>query len=377
MSQIVLYGLGLLLLLAPARAGGAPAAPRPASGNGMTSAAQALLARPVDAPAFTEGLALLQSRSEPAHARRMVLEKMHGARRGLDSRQARALLDAATALARDGAESPTLAAQAIDTMASLNLLLLERGELTPAQTRQEAPFLMTVAGDAGRAREMRGRALRALADLKAGEAVPLLRRLLADPAADGQPEVTRNGSLALARLSPETALEPLTALMRRTADRSVFGSAAFAVGQLRTADAMAALAGLQDRFPDSDSCAAALAELEAPILAVLANPADPRLEAAIRASANLWKQGQRERLVPLLHGLLATAPAAARAAAVERLLGAAGALDPAAENRELRAILAQIAGQPELGVQTGQIRRRLAAKPLEPTGQTIPAPPLR
>lgn len=376
---------GLLLLCVPAAAVNTYSAPLPSalsSKNSVTSPStplsaevQDFLAHPVDKNAFARGLFLIKNRNDSDRSRKLALDKMHGARKLMDAGQLRALRDETTALAKDPQAPPSLSAQAIGVMASANLLLLERGAISLEESKQEAPFLMNVVQDPGRDLEVRGRAIRALSDLKITEAIPVLQQLLSNPANHNHPEVARAGCIALGRLSPDKALPVITNLMSQTREQSVFGSGAFALGQMKTAKAMAALVKLKGRFPSSGSCDAALAEMEDVILAELKTPGAPELSSAILATSQLWKKSQRERYVPLLHGLLKTAPPALRAQVVEQLLTAASALDFAEESRECTVILGLIANQPDLNRYAERIRQRLTARPLAPTGKTIPVPP--
>lgn len=341
----------------------------------LSTEAQDFLARPVDRNAFAKGLSLIKNRNDSALSRRLGLDKMHGARRAMDAAQLRAFRDEAAAVAQNPQEPPDLSAQAISAMASANLLLLERGAISPEEARRDAPFLMKVAQDRGKDHRVRGRAVRALSDLRIAEAAPILQQILSDPANFDNPEIARNGCIALARLNPEKAQPLICNIMSQTREQAIFGSGAFALGQLKTPDAVAALVRLQGRFPDSGSCAGALSEMGEVILAVLKNPGAPQLIPAIQATRHLWKKSQREQFIPLLHKLLRTAPPAARAQAVERLLDATSAFDFAKENQELEAILGLITDQPDLDAYARRIRQRLSARPLVPTGQTIPVPP--
>lgn len=340
----------------------------------ISTEARDFLERPWDVNSLEQGVQFVKDRKKSVSERQLILDRIRGSRRKMDANQLRRFRSEVASLAKDPQEDPALAAQAIGAMTSLNLLMAEKGEITLAQAKQDAPFLIDVAKDPKRDRDMRGRAIRALTDLKVTEAVPVLQGMLADPSNDNIPEVARNGSIALARLNPENALLPIVRVMSHTSDRSVFGSAAFALGQLRTPESMAALVKLKDRFPDSDSCQTALGGMDEVIFAVLKNPQDPNLVEAIRAAGGLWNKSQRERAVPLLRALLRLAPPAARAESTDQLIKMAEMLDFQSGNRELEAILALINDQTVLTGYADRIRQRLEAKPLVIMDQGIPVP---
>ena len=163
-------------------------------------------------------------------------------------------------------------------------------------------------------------------------------------------------------------------MLSRTEDPSIFGTAAFSLGQIKTVESMVNLVKNSDRFPDSASCDAALVDMEDTILDVLKNPQDENLIHAIYATRHLWREGQRERYVPQLRMLLSTAPILARKAALDRLLEVVSTLKLDDEKRELEPILIEIVNQPELKQYTERIRKRMLAVELEPTYSTIPHP---
>ncbi len=138
-----------------------------------------------------------------------------------------------------------------------------------------------------------------------------------------RPEIARCACLALQQVDGLSAVTPIKGILNTTQDASIFGTAAFTLGQIGAPESMAALVETDSRFTTSGSCDAVLVDMEDVILATLNDPNQPNLIPAISATQHLWRDGQRERYVPLLRTLLATAPLAARKAALERLIEAA------------------------------------------------------
>src|SRR5205814_671207 len=116
----------------------------------------------------------------------------------------------------------------------------------------------------------------------------------------------------------------------------VFGTAAFALGQLKKSECMAVLVENLSLFPNSGSCDAALVEMEALICGALRDPLDEHLSAAIKAARYLWREGQSDSYVPLLRNLLSATSLGTRRAAAERLLERASSLNFESEKGELR-----------------------------------------
>lgn len=278
----------------------------------------------------------------------------------------RELLTGAVKLAKDSSLDETNAAFAVAVMANTAITLKEQGQLSEAESKQEATFLITAANDARRHVLLRGSAITALGVLKVAEARESLREMLTNAVTRDTAELARPACLSLMRIDGSRAIPDLAHVLRETRESRVFGTAAFALGQLKSRESMAALVEQLGRFPDSGACGAALVEMEDTIIGVLQNPKEEHLTAAIYATRQLWREGQRETCVPLLRKLVSTAPLPARKAAAERLIESASALEFEHEKRELSLLTEAMAGQPELQELNERVQQRLEAQLAEP-----------
>lgn len=327
-----------------------------------------------DAFSLEQGISLLQNRKESIESRKLVIDKLRSKRRELDPESLQRVLNQVILIAKDTTESPEISAEAIRSMASLIGLMEEKGQIMKSEVKQDISFLIEVARDQKQDIKLRGTAIRALGDLQIQEARLLLRELLADQSNLNRPEIARNACISIWRLEGKEAVVPISEVLSRTEDPSIFGTAAFSLGQIKTVESMVNLVKNSDRFPDSASCDAVLVDMEEIILEVLKNPQDESLIYAIHATHHLWREGQRERYVPQLRMLLPTAPLLARKAALDRLLEVVSTLKLDDEKRELEPILIAIVNQPELNQYTERIRKRMLAVELKPTDKTILVP---
>ena len=277
-------------------------------------------------------------------------------------------------IAEDRTESPSLAVAAVRTLASLIAVGVEKGQISESAVEPDFASFIAIAGDTGRAAEVRGSAIRAIGELQIDDGAVLVREILMNPIERDRPEIARNALIAISRLDGTGAVEPISDVMRVTKDQAIFGTAAYSLGQIKTVESMVELARNEDRFPDSASPDAALVEFEDVVLKVLRDPASEHLTYAIGATRHLWRQGQRDRYIPLLVGLLTTAPLDTRRDALERLIDAASRLEFEIEKRELESALKAIADQPTLADYAQRIRRRLSASVLVPNPYSGPMP---
>lgn len=339
--------------------------------------AREFLIRRWDAVSFEQGMSLLQNRRESIVSRKLVIDKLRSKRRDLDPESLQRLLNQVILIAKDTTESPEISAEAIRFMGSLIGLMEEKGQITKSDVKQDISFLIEVTRDQKRDVKLRGSAIRVLGDLQIQEAIPLLRELLADHSNFNRREIARNACLSMWRLEGKEAVVPISEVLSHTEDPSIFGTAAFSLGQIKTVESMVNLVKNINRFPDSGSCDAVLVDMEETILEVLKNPQDENLIYAIYATRHLWRKGQRDRYIPQLSILLTTAPIPARKAALDRFLEIGNSLKLDDEKRLLEPILAVIANQTELSQYTEQIRRRMMAEEVKPTGKTITTPPIQ
>ena len=334
---------------------------------------QTLMTGPWKAVSFDEAAAVLRNRGEAASSRCLALEILTSRRRELPLSERRQLAEDAWRIARDQDEPPALASQALGARIDLLVLEEETGEAARSDLEREAPFLTDLARDAGRPGPLRAQAIRALGEFKLAQGAEIVKSLLGDSENLNRPEIARPACLALMRLEGKAAAPMIAEVLRQTADPSVFGTAAYALGRLQTIESLVALAQESGRFSDTGSCDAALAAQAATILALLRRPEDPRVAYAIRATRSLWRAEQRESWLPLLRALLTAESRSVREAALERLLEAARSRDFETEKQELTAVLPLIEGQPEFAEQARWIGSRLNATRLAPVAASAEA----
>jgi hypothetical protein len=337
---------------------------------GVSELVQAWLRLPLTPETFADGIAFLRDRYLPGQARLIVMDKLHSWRRRLAPDDLILLFSETYPIAGDATLSAALRSRAVSAMASLLVVMQEQKALARADVEAYFPFLTQLSQNQEAAPEVRGRAIRALGILKAESAGTVLRTLLAAPENINEPDLARNSCLALAQIYGPSAVGPISEVLMTTTDKTIFGTAAFALGQIHTPASLVALIQNQDRFPDSGSPDAALVNMEDVILDMLQHPTNPNVGFAIEATRHLWKDGQRERYTPILRTLIADAPLPHRKAAVERLIEDARSLPLQNEQRELSAVLPTISSHPELAGYSRQIQNRLKARP----GPVIPAP---
>jgi hypothetical protein len=343
----------------------------------MSAKAQELLKGRWDDSSFSRGVAILKDRNESPRSRMATLEFLHTQRGRLNREQMGQALDQITIIAKDRAEHPALSARAVRAMANLTLTMEENKHLTRIEAKKEGAFLAEAAQDSTLDPLYRANVINALGVLKIDEAAPVLRKLLKDPDNANRPDIARPACLSLWRIEGKAAAAAATEILQTTKDPSVFGTAAFTLGQIKEPNSVAALVRNFHRFPDSGSCDTALAEMDDVILEVLRNPNHANLAEAIRATRYLWKDGQSDHYVPLLQQLVTTAPAEARLTALDRLLECASTLDFAKEKQQLATILPLISNQPEMDKYVQRIQQRMSATVLTPAETTAPTPSIQ
>lgn len=342
------------------------------SGEALPERVNSWLGQGLARESFAAGIALLRDPSLSERARVLILDKLHSWRRSLPPESLKVLLAETESIAKDAAQPKDIRARAVNAMATILIVLQEQALFTPAEVKAYFPFLAELA----QAKEgdvlVRGRAIRALGVLKAESAGPMLRELLAVPENVNNQELARNACLALAQVDGEIAVPAIERVLETTRDEAVFGTAAFALGQVQTPESLASLVRHEARFPRTGSVDAAVVNMEDLILRLLQKPDDANIGYAIEATRHLWKDGQRERYTPLLRSLLGNSPLAAQQAAVSRLIEDSRSLPLEREQQALSAILAAVANHPELADYVHQIQTRLNARPLVPNAAPIP-----
>jgi hypothetical protein len=344
----------------------------------LSPRAQALVNRAWTNSSFAEGIAVLTDHTETKESRALAMEVLQANRKVLNATEMNQFLNETTAVAKDKTADEILSAEAVRIMGNVTLTMKELGQRSESEAQKETPFLMDAATNVQRGVQFRACAIDSLGILKITEASRLLRKILEDTSSVNEAEISRPACLSLMRIDGELAVPALRQVLQTTSDSTVFGTAAFAVAQIKKSDSMIALVENQKRFPDSGACDAALVGLEVVILNGLTNAADPNLIDAVLATKHLWRDGQRDRYIPLLKQLLTTAPLEARKAALDRLIDEAGTLEFEQEKQQLSEILVNIRDQPELADYSGRIERRLSAtiqSPISGNGSEVPTTP--
>jgi HEAT repeat protein len=320
---------------------------------------------------FARGLAIMADRMETRDSRLLAMELLHSDRRKLKPNEMRQFLAEVTAIVKDEAADAKLSAQAVHTMGNLTLTMEELGQLNRTEATKEAVFLLNIATDVQRDLAMRSQAIVVLGILKISQAAPILVGVLNTNI--DVPQIASPACLSLMRIDGERAVSVLVNVLHHTNDSRIFGTAAFALGQIKSPECMSALVQNLERFPESSACGAALVDMELVVLDALKNSQNERLTEAVRATRYLWREGQREHYIPALHQLLRAAPLAVRKAALERLLEEASTQEFDQEKRELAAILELINDQTQLSEYQEKIRERLSASLVMPSsGLTAP-----
>ena len=312
--------------------------------------------------AVEEGVALLRDRLLLEPMRLLVLDRLESRRRTMTPDDLALLSAEVSTLAGDTSQPAILRARAVRAMAAIAVVRIERSG-APIGTDTEVAFFTRLARDLDELLPVRGSAIRALGIVRARAAAPLLRALLREPGAIDEREIARNACLALAMLGGDDSQNAIANVLSSTGDASIFGTAAFALGQFTNEAAVAALVENESRFPASGSPDAALVRLEPVILRMLQQPDEPNRRLAVRATRHLWKEGQRERYLPLLMALVADASLATRAEAVERILDDAQSLPLEEEQRQLAAIARSVSADAGLSEYAVRIDARLRAVP--------------
>lgn len=342
-----------------------------------SNAVRDLVKLPPGPDTFRRVLTLALSRDEDSTLRLLSIQKLSSLRGTLSNEQLTELKGHLLRLAKQTDEPAAVVATAIRSLVGLLQFMESKGLTTKAELAGECNFLGQIASDSRLALEVRGAAIRAAGEVQFENARQVVEAVLSEPATVNTPELARNGCLALAKLAGNEAVPPIRQVLQNTTNAAIFGTAAFSIGQLTSADAMVALVVNSERFPDSGSCGAALVNMDSVVLAALEQPANPSALHAIRATEHLWKEGQRERYIPKLRSLLTDGPNEIRQAACERLIDAAGRLPFAEEKIELSMIHESIQQTPSLADQAERIRRRMSATVLAPTSETKSVPTKR
>jgi HEAT repeat protein len=317
---------------------------------------------------------LLYAQRGDARSRALAIQKLYSKRGALSEvelNEFRQMLEVEVAAASD---DPLIVATAIRTLAELLDYLRSRGLVSQADVAADGKLLLSYVDSSARDIQVRGAAIRALGNLGIGDGREPIEQMLSDDRNVNTPEIARNGCLALVKLAHEEAIAPVRRVFEKTSDSTIFGTAAFCLGQINNIAAMSALMENIHRFPDSASCDAALVNMDRIIVETLNRSDSPYVIQAIQATEHLWKDGQRDKYLPALQTLLSSDSAEVRRASCERLIDAASRLPLDEERRELSAVLSRIHQTPELREYAEKMRQRLTATVLVPASLSSPAP---
>jgi HEAT repeat protein len=309
-----------------------------------------------------------------ARTRALALEKLFSKRQSMSEAELRDFRRLLAEQIRATSDDPYLVAASIRTLAGLLDYLKTKGLASKADIAAEGELLVPYMNSGTLDLQVRGAAIRAVGDLGITNGRKSIEDILSDAANANTREIARNGCLALVKLANEESFTPIRGILEKTSDSSVFGTAAFCLGQINNAAAMSALVENTRRFADSESCDAALVNMDKVILEALSQPENPVVINAIQATEHLWKDGQREKYVLALQGLLTNSPLEVRKASCERLIDAASRLPFQQEKQELSVTLEAIQQTPGLGDYAARIRQRMGATVLTPVTSSFPVP---
>ena len=309
-----------------------------------------------------------------ARTRALALEKLFSKRRSMSEAELQEFRRLLAEQIRTTSDDPYVVAASIRTLAGLLDYLKTKGLASQTDIAADGELLVSYMSNGSLDLQVRGAAIRAIGDLGITTGRKSIEAMLSDAATANTPEIARNGCLALVKLANEESLAPIRGVFEKTSDSSVFGTAAFCLGQINNPAAMSVLVENARRFPDSESCDAALVNMDKMILETLNVPGSPDVMSAIQATEHLWKDGQREKYVPALQGLLADNSLAVKRASCERLIDAASRLPFSQEKQELVVVLESIGQTPELREYAEKILQRMSATVLVPATASAPAP---
>lgn len=336
---------------------------------------RSLASQRLDKQSFVRAISILSDKKQLTLSRELLLQRAHSDKRRLATHERRRLLTETIRIAKAPDEPTSLSARAIRAMASLSLFMKEKSEISETEAVAEKQFLMDVAEDEKRDLQLRASAIKAIEVLWIADAVPLLEGLLADPKNLNKPEIARGSCLALMRIVGKDSIDAIGRILSETENPSIFLTAAYCLGQVKSSDSVATLILQREKFPDTGAMGFALVDMENEILSVLAQPDSPDLIYAVRSTEYLWRDGQKERYLPALYDLLLSkAPMGTRKVVAERLIQEAGRLQFEKEKKELRKLLTKIEDQPEFTSEAEYIRNRLSARLLrsETSDVTVP-----
>jgi HEAT repeat protein len=314
---------------------------------------------------------MLESKAMSKKERLQALHDLFRAKETLLKSDKIQLWQSTKTLARDKQEDHAIRANAIWAFNGMGMLLKHEKVMTQEEVSREGQFLMQVAVDEAEDVQLRRLSIAALGDLKMKESVPILKSLLLNKTAGkrtplseddsnlNRPEILRAASVALTSLAPDDAVQPVGKVLNETADPSVFGTAAYALGRTGSGDALPLLVTNRSRLGDNLSVDNAIGSMSTLVMDTLKNPTDPNIVYAIKATHSLWRKTQKDEYTPLLQRILADKTLAldVRKKAITRLMEDADSLSLDLRKQSISAILPLV--EPEEAFQNEIDRMRL------------------
>ena len=344
--------------------------------NNLSDKASSLLKSPINGVTFQMALDILKNKNETLESRLLALQWLNSVAKKLGPDERRLLHEIARAIAVDSNDELLLRARAMKSVVAMSALMRDLDEMSQRSIIEDNDFIVQMAEDILLDASIRASAIEGIEVLQITEGISLLEEILADPEEHRILDLVRRASLALTRLAPDKALPLVTQIINETEDASVFGTAAYSLGQINSPKAVATLVQNADRFPDAGSCDFALVDMEVIILAILRDQKSEEEDviAAIRATQYLWREGQSEDFEPLLKELIDNPSLEIKKATVERLMQEALEKPRTERQNLLRDLLEGTKKYPELSELSSSIEKRLTAKTMESRISTIPVP---
>ncbi len=249
----------------------------------------------------------------------------------------------------------------------IGLLLKYKGLLNQDEIGEQVGFLVGMSADENQMLAVRRMAITALGDLQVETAVPMLSDLLEDEQNWNTPELARSATIALSRLDPERALQPVADVLSGTTNSAVFGSAAYAMRDIDLPEVLATLTKNRHRMDDNISVDNTITELFPVVTNVLANPSSTYISHAIDATQSIWQEQQRTIIIQQLEDIVTNTSVSpsVRQQAAGQLLEFSKIL-PREDRRELLDRLSAITSDPQIGKVREEIRRESGVRRLAP-----------
>lgn len=317
-------------------------------------------------------LSIIANRKESIATRVLTLERLSLEARTMSREQLERYSKILIELSENPSESPLIIARAIGTLVILTTIAEDRGFLSREDITKRTSFLIDISRNKASDINVRAQAILAIGNLQLSNGASVIEAILTDSHNLNIATLARSGCLSLLKLEPDRASALIAGVLSNTSDPTVFGTAAYCLGNIKNASSVIALLRNAGRFPDSPAVGSALVDLDIIIEPILEEPNNPNILDAITATRYLWQPEQEAHYTASLRALLSTAPESVRVAALDRLLEQLQSHSNEIERNELMEILPVVERQKALAVQVDKIQRRLSATVLRPnTAQEV------